>query len=157
MGGDGGGQARWRWFLPGLLASTAAFKLALAWIYPGFLSGDDFEIVATAAKYAIGLDYAPSDIRSLFHPLVMAWPAVRLGVLAGLLGPRWLTFLACLPTVFFSTLGIWLLYRLARALSWSEAASRVAAFLFAVHWLPLTYGATQYPRPISTCLLLGAF
>jgi len=150
-------SGRWRWFLPTLLLATAAAKLALAWLLPGFLTGDDLEIVETAAKYAAGLDYTPSAIRSFFHPLVLAWPAVRLGVLAGLGGPRWLTFLAALPTIAFSTAGIWILYRLARTLGWSPAESRAAAWLYALHWLPLGFGATSFPRPISTCLLLAAF
>jgi len=145
-----------RWFLPILLGATAAFKLLLAWVYAGFLSGDDLEIVETAARYATGLAYQPWTIRSMLHPL-LAWPGMELGVFAGLASPHWLTFLACLPTVLLSTLSIALLYRLALALSWSETEARAAAFLFAFHWLPLTYGATPYPRPISTCLLLGAF
>lgn len=33
----------------------------------------------------------------------------------------------------------------------------MAAFLFAFHWLALAYGAAPFPRPISGCLLLGAF
>ncbi|MEP6994700.1 MAG: hypothetical protein ABI968_09285 [Acidobacteriota bacterium] len=93
----------------------------------------------------------------MFHPLALAWPPVTLGVLCGKSGPRWLSFLAATPTIACSTLGIWVLYRLARAMSWSPAAARAAAFLFAFHWLPLGFGATQFPRPISTCLLLGAF
>jgi hypothetical protein len=157
MASPGAGSPGWRWYLPLLLAATAAVKVLLAWTLPGFLTGDDLEIVETAARHATGLDYSPWAIRSMLHPLGLAWPVVELGTLAGLADPHWLTFLACVPTIFFSTLGIWLLYRLALALSWSHAEARVAAFLFAVHGLPFAYGATQYPRPISTCLLLGAF
>ena len=146
-----------RGFLPALLLSTAGLKLALAWILPGFLTGDDVEIVETAAKYAVGLDYAPSGIRSMFHPLLLAWAPVRLGVAVGLSSPHWLTFLACVPTIVFSTVAIAVVYRLAIALGWSSSAARAAAFLYAVHWLALGYGATQFPRPISTCLLLMAF
>jgi hypothetical protein len=151
----GGGSSRV--LLAALLATTAAIKLALAWAFPGFLSGDDFEIVATAAKYAVGLDYAPWPIRSLFHPLLLAFPLVKAGALAGLTSPRWLTLLAAVPTAAFSTLGVWLAYRVARELEASEPAARVSAFLAATAWVPFAYGGTQYPRPISSALLLGAF
>jgi hypothetical protein len=74
---DAAAGKAWRWFLPALLGSTAALKLFLAWRFPAFLTGDDVEIVETAAKYAIGLDYHPWAIRSLFHPLVLAFPFVK--------------------------------------------------------------------------------
>ena len=48
---------RSRALLAALLATTAALKVALAWAYPGFLSGDDLEIVLTAARSAVHLDY----------------------------------------------------------------------------------------------------
>jgi hypothetical protein len=145
-----------RVFLALTLTSTALLKLFLAWRYRGFLSGDDLEIVLTAARSAVGRSYEPWTIRSLVHPLLLALPVQKAGVLLGLASPRWLAFLACVPTVAFSTCAIAVLYQIARAANLSERASRAATFLFAVHWLPLTYGSTQYPRPISTCLLLLA-
>jgi hypothetical protein len=157
MEGTAGAPRKWRWFLPGLLILTSSLKLALAWTHPGFLTGDDFEIVAAGARQAAGFAYTPWEIRSMFHPFLLVAPLQRLGVLTGFASPRWLSFLAALPTVAFSTLGVWVLFHLARELSWSEPAARAAAFLYALHPLALTYGATQFPRPISTCLLLGAF
>jgi len=146
-----------RWFLPLLIATTAVFKLVLAWCSPGFLTGDDVEIVETAAKFAVGLDYTPWAIRSLFHPLVFALPFVKAGAIAGLASARWLAFLATLPGVLASSVAIGLVHRLARDLGCGEGAARGAALLYAVHWLPLAYGSTAYPRPISTALLVGAF
>jgi hypothetical protein len=146
-----------RAFLAALLAATAAIKIALAWAFPGFLSGDDVEVVETAARYAVELDYSPWPIRSLFHPLVLAFPVMKAGALAGLASPRWLTLLAALPTVAFSTIGIWLAYRVARELDAAEPTARAAAFLAATAWVPFAYGATPYPRPISGALLLAAF
>jgi Alg9-like mannosyltransferase family len=145
-----------RAFLAITLTSTALLKLVFAWRYRGFLTGDDLEIVLTAARSAVGVKYEPWAIRSLVHPLVLVLPVQKAGVLLGLASPRWLAFLACIPTVVFSSCAIAVLYKLARAANLSEPASRVATFLFALHWLPLTYGSTQYPRPITTCLLLLA-
>ena len=148
---------RWRWFLPVLLLSTAALKLAFATAYPGFHSGDDLEIVEAAARAALGFPYEPWNIRSLFHPIVFVAPVLSLGSALGLHGARALVFLATIPTTLFSTAGIWLLWRLTRELRWEPAVGRAAAFLFAVHTLPLAYGSMPYPRPISTAFLLLAF
>jgi len=153
----GGDETRVGGFLPAILVSTSALKLSLAWLLPGFLTGDDVEVVETAARCASGLDYTPSAIRSLVHPLLLACPVVRLGLLAGLGGPRWITLLASLPTVAFSTAAIALLHRLARALGLTPSGARVATLLYALHWLPLGYGSTAFPRPISSCLLLASF
>ena len=123
----------------------------------GYGTGDDLEIVETAAKYAAGLDYEPWNLRCLFHPLVLTWPFLRVGVLLGAADPAVLSWLGAIPTVLFSTLAIVLLYRLALAWRWPEETALAAAFLYAVHWLPLGYGSTLFPRPISTAFLLGAF
>jgi hypothetical protein len=147
----------WRWFLPALLGSTALLKLFLAWRFPAFLTGDDLEIVETAAKHAVGLDYQPWELRSLFHPLLLAFPFVKAGALAGVADPRWITVLAALPTVLFSTIAVVLVLELARSWGWPEATARAGAFLYAFHWLCLGFGSTPYPRPISTCFLLAAF
>ncbi len=143
--------------LPILLLSTFLVKLAFAWRFDGYLTGDDLEIVETTGKYAWGLDYQPSGLRCLFHPLVLVWPVVKLAVLAGATDPALLSWLAAIPTVAFSALSVAFVYRLARSWKWAEATALAAAFLYATHWLPFGYGSTQYPRPISTALLLGAF
>ncbi len=140
-----------------LLLATLAAKVVLAWRFDGYGTGDDLEIVETAAKYAAGLDYQPWSLRCLFHPLVLTWPVLRLGVLAGVTDPSVLSFLGAIPDVLFSTLGILLVHRLALAWRWPPGTAMAAAFLYAVHWLPFGYGATIFPRPISTAFLLGAF
>lgn len=140
-----------------LIGTTLGLKLALAWRFEGFLTGDDLEIVETAARYALGLDYQPSGGRCLFHPLLFVFPAVKLGSLAGGADPAWICWLAALPTILFSTLSVFLVARLARAWGWSEPAALAAAFLSALHWLSFGYGSTQYPRPVSTALVLAAF
>jgi phosphatidylinositol glycan class B len=150
-------NSRWRWFLPTLMATTALAKLLLAWRFPAFLNGDDVEVIETVARYAVGLSYEPWVLRSLFHTLIFVYPFVKAGALAGLVSAPWLAFLAAVPDVLASTVAIGLVHRVARDLGCAPAPARVAAFLYAVHWLSLAYGAMPYPRPISTALLLGAF
>ncbi|MFN2385628.1 MAG: hypothetical protein ABR576_05005 [Thermoanaerobaculia bacterium] len=140
-----------------LLGSVLAVKLLLAWRFPGFLTGDDLEVLQTAARYAWGLDYEPWDLRCLFHPLTFVWPLLKLAHAFGLRDPAVLTWIGTIPTAVISTAGAYLLHSLARARGFSEAASRAAAFFYAFHWLPLGYGATHFPRPVSAVLLVGAF
>ncbi len=144
-------------FLFALLLATSGLKLFAAWRFPGFLTGDDLEVVQAAAACAGRLTYRAWSLRSLFHPVALACPFVALGAGAGLTSPRALTVLAALPTILFSTLAVPLVVALARAWGWSERTARVAGFLYAVHGLSLGYGGTPYPRPIATCLVLAAF
>ena len=140
-----------------LLGSVLAIKLVLAWRFHGFLTGDDLEVLQTAGRYAWGLDYGPWDLRCLFHPLTFVWPLLKAAHAFGVRDPAVLSWLGTIPTAVVSTVGAVLVHSLARAWGLSEAASRAAAFFYAFHWLPLGYGATHFPRPISAVLLLGAF
>jgi hypothetical protein len=82
---------------------------------------------------------------------------MKAGVLAGASDPATFDFLAALPTLVFSSLSVALVALLARRWGWPVPTALAAAFLYGVAWLPLAYGASPYPRPISTALLLAAF
>jgi hypothetical protein len=138
------------------MAAVAASKLALAAHFDGFLSGDDLEVVEAAAKYALGLDYAPWSLRCLFHPVVLVAPVLEAGAALGVRGPLEVAWLAVLPTLAASTATVWLVFRFAGLLGWPRRVGTLAAFFYATHWLPLGYGATPYPRPISTMLFMLA-
>ena len=133
----------------GVLAVSTLVRLWLARHEYGFLSGDDLEIVQTGAKYALGLDYEPWTLRCLFHPVVLVAPILRI---AGqpLADPLAVAWLASVPTVLAVSATIWLVFRLSLALGLARLESAIAAFLYAIHWLPFGYGSTQFPRPIST-------
>jgi glycosyl transferase family 22 (putative mannosyltransferase) len=140
-----------------ILAGTAAAKIALGLFFRGYLTGDDLEIVQVAAKYAAGVTYSPWVLRCLFHPLVLVSPVMKLGVLAGASDPAAFDMLAAIPTLLFSTGTVALVAVLARRWKWPLETALAAAFLYGVAWLPLAYGASPYPRPISTAMLLGSF
>ena len=82
---------------------------------------------------------------------------MKLARLLGARDPDVLTWAAAIPTVLFSTAAIGLTAALARRFGLSWRASVAAAFFEAFAWMPLAYGASPYPRPISTALLLAAF
>lgn len=142
--------------LAALLVASFASKLAFAFRFDGYLTGDDLEVVETALRYATDFEYVPWSLRSLFHPVVLVSPLLRVAAVLGAGSPRWASFLAAVPTVLFSTAGILLVHALARRVGLGKSVARAAALLYAIHWLPWAYGATQYPRPISTALFLGA-
>jgi hypothetical protein len=137
--------------LSGLMAAVFVAKLVLAGIYYGFLTGDDLEIVESGAKYALGLQYAPWSLRCLFHPLLLVAPILRIAAPFNQTGdPLVVAWLAALPTICASTLNVWLVFRIALLFGLSRLVGILAAFFYAVHWIPLGFGAMQYPRPIST-------
>jgi hypothetical protein len=148
----------------GLMLATLAAKLALAAHYDGFLTGDDLEVVQSGCRYALGLPYRPWSLRCEFHPLVLVAPLLLPLRLAGFgypfparpPDPATVAWIAALPTALASTLSIGLVFRLAPGFGLTRRAAAAAAAFDALHWLPLGYGATPYPRPISTMLLLAA-
>ena len=138
------------------MAAVTVVKLWLAVHFHGFLSGDDLEVVEAAAKYALGLDYAPWSLRCLFHPVVLVAPILGAGAMLGVRGAIDVAWLAALPTLAASTITVWLVFRFALLSGWPRRVGSLAAFFYASHWLPLGYGAAPYPRPISTMLFMLA-
>ena len=141
----------------GLVVGGAAVRLWLAGHFYGFLSGDDLEVVQGAAKYALGLEYQPWSLRCLFHSLVLVAPFLRTADALGIAnGALTVAFWASQPTILASSATIWLVFRLGPRLGLNGRESFLAAFFYAFHWLPLGYGSTQFPRPISTmCFVLA--
>jgi len=141
----------------GLVAAVTAVKLWLAARFYGFLSGDDLEVIQGAAKYALGLEYEPWSLRCLFHPVVLVAPILRVAALFGAAGnPLVVAWIAAWPTILASGVTAWLTFRLSLRLGLAPRTSALAAFFYALHWLPLGYGSTPYPRPISTmCFVLA--
>ncbi|MET0618636.1 MAG: hypothetical protein ABW056_00090 [Thermoanaerobaculia bacterium] len=141
----------------GLVVAGIAVRLWLAGHFYGFLSGDDLEVVEGAAKFALGLEYQPWSLRCLFHPVVLVGPVLRAVDVSGAASdPLAVAFWASLPTILASSATIWLTFRLGPRLGLSLRESFLAAFFYAIHWLPLGYGSTQFPRPISTMFFVLA-
>ncbi len=141
----------------GLVVASGALRAWLAARYYGFLSGDDLEVVQAAAKYALGLDYQPWSLRCLFHPLVIVAPVLRIAALFGAADdPLAVAWWASLPGILASSATVWLTFRLGIRLGLDRMAGALAAFFYALHWLPLGYGSTQVPRPVSTMLFVLA-
>src|ERR1700738_1064785 len=142
--------------LASLIVAVAMAQLWLAHRYFGFMTGDDVEVLSEALRRARGLDFVPWDIRNLFVPDVLVAPVVWMASGLGIEGTRTLTYAASLPFIALTALTIWLVYRLTLRWCGDERAAFVAALLFALHWIPLGFGSTVYPRTLATGCLVGA-
>jgi hypothetical protein len=141
-----------------ILGASTLVRLALGFVYFGFHTGDDVEILQAGFMRALGWPYQPWEIRNLLVSDVLVAPALTLAIAMGVRSTQILVWLASVPFVFLASLNIWLLYRLTRRWLESEQAALLAAGLYAFHWLPLGYGSMVYPRTVSTsCVLLAAW
>lgn len=139
-----------------LSAVCAALQLWLAHRYYGFLTGDDVEVISEAFRVATGYEYRAWDIRNLFIPQWVVAPPIWLASHLGIHDVKTLIVVATLPFIAAYVATIWLVHRLALRWSGSETAALAASFLYALHWIPLGFGSTVYPRTIATLCIVAA-
>jgi len=138
------------------MAAVAAAQLWLAHHFDGFLTGDEVEVLSEAFRVATGAPYGLWNVRSRFVPQVIAAPPLALFTHLGIHDPSTLIWLATLPFVAASVVTIPLVYALAKRWSDDELAARAATLLFALHWIPLGFGGTTYPRVVAMACLTAA-
>ncbi|HSP35177.1 MAG TPA: hypothetical protein VLU46_12740, partial [Thermoanaerobaculia bacterium] len=143
-------------FLGALILVTGTAELWLAWRYFGFLTGDDAEIVAEAFRVATGFRYRAWDIRCVFVPDTIYAPLVWLGSHAGIADVRTLVVIATIPSILATAISTIAVYALAMRWTADRQVARAAAALFALHWIPLGFASTVYPRTIATAAILCA-
>jgi hypothetical protein len=152
------GSSRDSTFLAALIVATAVAELWLAWRYFGFLTGDDVEVLAEAFRAVLGFKYRAWDIRSLFVPDVVVAPFVWLGAKLGVRDVRTLVVFATLPSIIAAAISTILVHALAMRWTSDLRVARAAALLFALHWIPLGFASTVYPRTIAMlCVLLATW
>ncbi|HET9209647.1 MAG TPA: hypothetical protein VFR03_04580 [Thermoanaerobaculia bacterium] len=143
--------------LGALIALTTLVRLALAFAFPGFVAGDDVEILQAGFLRAFGWPYQPWEIRNLLIPDLLVAPVLRLAAALGISSTQTLVSVASVPFVLLASLNVWLVFLLGRRWLGSGRPALLAAVLYALHWIPLGYGSTVYPRTASTaCILLAA-
>jgi hypothetical protein len=132
--------------------------LARAWLahhFYGFETGDDVEIAQEAFRAAFGLAYSPWNIRNLFVSQALVAPLLALAHALGVSDPFALAEVARYPFILLGGVNVVLSYFVARA--WfDERAGLVAAALYSIHWIPLAFGSSLYPRVPGTTFLLLA-
>ena len=148
------GTPTWQWArLPSFFCSSGSY---LACRYFGFYTGDDVEMLDAAFRTATGLDVASWGIRNLLLPNALMAPLVWTAARLGVSGTASLIVVATLPFLFAASANILLVYALARRLARDERVATLAATLYGLHWLPLGFGSTPYPRTLAVTLILLA-
>ncbi|HEY0158426.1 MAG TPA: hypothetical protein VGF28_14180 [Thermoanaerobaculia bacterium] len=136
------------------LASTAV-RLYLAHRYFGFQTGDDVEIAEEAFRRALGLVFWPWEVRNLFLPDLLVAPFVALGHALGVRDTFALAQIARYPFIALAGVNVVLLFLLGRRW-YGDAVALTAAALYSMHWIPLVYGSSLYPRTFAVTCILGA-
>lgn len=124
-------------------------QLVLAHVYCGFLTGDEVEVLSEALRTATDHTYESFGGRNTFVPRAIVAPVLWMTSAAGLRNPAALVIVATIPFALVSSLTILLVHRLAMIWSDDAVAAHAAAAIFALHWLPLGFGSTTYPRVLS--------
>ena len=143
-------------FVAIVVTLTAAAQVFISARYFGFLTGDDVEVLAEGFHRAMRFPYEAWNIRCLFVPDFVVAPVIRIASLLGVGSTRGLAFAATLPFIALTALTIMLVHRLTLRWSDDELAARIACVVFALHWIPLGFGATVYPRTLAMACVVGA-
>jgi Alg9-like mannosyltransferase family len=144
-----------RWALLIAILST----LLRAWLaheFYGFDTGDDVEIAQEAFRAAFGLEYSPWNLRNLFVSQALVAPFLVVARAIGVSDPFTLAQIARYPFLVLGGINVVLVFLLGRR--WfDERSGLLAAGLYSIHWIPLVFGSSLYPRiPGTTFLLVAA-
>ena len=131
-------------------------QLLLAHLYCGFYTGDELEVLTEALRTATDFQYASFEGRNTFVPRVIVAPLLWIASNAGVRNPAALVIVGTIPFALASSLTILLVHRLAARWSHDLIAAHAAAALFTLHWLPLGFGSTTYPRVIAMFCVTAA-
>lgn len=135
---------------------VAAAQLWLAYHFPGFLTGDEVEVLSEAFRVATDYAYSPWDARNTFVPDILVSPFVRMAAVLGIRDGALLVVAATIPFALATSLTIALVHALTRRWTTDPLAAKAATVVFALHWLPLGFGSTTYPRVIAMACVAAA-
>lgn len=128
----------------------------LAWVFFGYLTGDDVEILQSGFSRAFGLAYEPWNLRHLLLPDIVVAPVLRLASVLGVEAISIKLWVARLPFVALATLNVFLVFQIGRRWLGDHRPAMLAATFYGFHWIPLSYGSTVYARTATTaCVLLA--
>jgi hypothetical protein len=139
-----------------MLAALTAVRLALVSRFFGFHTGDDVEILREGFRHALAWPYEPLALRNLLVSEVLVAPALSIAAALGVRSVEALVVVAAVPFVLLSILNVCLVFRIASRWLGDDRPALAAALLYGLHWIPMGYGSTVYPRTASTsCILLA--
>jgi hypothetical protein len=145
--------ARW---LAVIIAVVTLAKLANAYLYPGFFSGDDVEIHEMTFSRLFGGDWSIWNLRSPFYPFVFIYPIQAALVGFGVTDTATLVLAGRAIVALVSSLAIWLTYHAGCRLG-GPAVGVIAAAILAINRLHVTFGGSELPRPVATVFVVAAY
>jgi hypothetical protein len=140
-----------------LLFVCLLLRLANAWYYYGFFSGDDVEVHEMTFATLFGRDVTIWGLRSPFFPMAFIFPAQRLALALGFGGTDALVFVGRAVVAGWSCIGVAVMYMIGRRLLGGAGAGILAALFLAVMRLHVRFGSSELPRPVAATFLLVAF
>jgi hypothetical protein len=149
------GQA-WR-ILWAIIAVSAAIKIANAWFYYGFISGDDVEIHEMTLARIFQRRWPIWEIRNAFYPMVFIYPVQALLKSLGCQDPQVLVFAGRLVVMLFSSFSIYLVFKVGAETGGSIQIGLLAAFFLGFSKLHVTFGGSELPRTVATTFILLSF
>ncbi|MGE5340019.1 MAG: glycosyltransferase family 39 protein [Candidatus Omnitrophota bacterium] len=141
-----------------IISISAIIKILNAWHYYGFFSGDDVEIhEMTLASLFKWQDWKAWDLRNAFYPMFFIYPIQALVFYLGMKDPEILIFSGRLVVIAFSSVNIYLVFRIATHLFKRFSIGLIASFLLAFSQLCMTFGSSALPRSVSSTFILLCF
>jgi hypothetical protein len=138
-------------------ACSLGVKLYNAHVHFGFWTGDDVEIQEMTIAKLYGLSWPVWELRCAFYPLGFIYPAQALLKWAGFGDVQTLIFGSRVIVALWSTLDVWLTYRIAARVFRSAPIGILAALILAFSKLHVMSGSAELPRAVSTAFVLLAY
>lgn len=143
-------RPRWLYVLMALVAAADAW---IAHHFYGFLTGDEVEVLGEAFRVARGFEYTLWNVRNALIPDLVVAPLIRIATTHD---PARLIEIATIPFIAATAVTVWLVHRLTLRWTGDAIAATAATLIFALHWIPLGFGGTTYPRVIAMMCITAA-
>ena len=136
--------------------ASLALKAGIAWSHPGFFGGDDVEIHEMTLGVLWGRGWPIWELRSAVYPMTFIYPVQWLLSLAGVSDVGTLVLAGRLVVACVSSVGVVLLFVIARE-EYGGRIALLAATMLAFNHVTVTFGASELPRPVAAVLVLAAY
>jgi hypothetical protein len=140
-----------------IAASSLAIKLYNADAHFGFWTGDDVEIQEMTISKLFAAAWPVWNLRCAFYPMIFIYPAQAFLKWAGAGEVQTLVFGSRVVVALWSTLDVWLTYRVGARVFRSVPIGLLAAIILAFSKLHVMAGSSELPRVVSTAFVLLAF
>ena len=137
-----------------IIGLSVFIKVLNAWSYFGFFSGDDVEIHELTFSQLFHWDWQAWNLRSPFYPMVFIYPVQFILHSASVHDPWILIFAGRIVVIFFSTLSLWLVYRIASRIFSSVPVGVLSLVFLAMSKLHTSFASTELPRTVASFFIL---